>query len=121
MNYNLTTPCPHCPFRTDLSYGAFPLDRADEIAEGLLNNQTFSCHATTTEKGRDNNHPKASHCAGALIVLEKIEQPHQMMRIAERLGMYDRHKLDMEAAVYDDLETFSEECMAAANGKKGSN
>jgi hypothetical protein len=30
-----------------------------------------------------------------------MAQPHQMMRIAERLGMYDRTKLKMDAPVYD--------------------
>lgn len=43
----------------------------------------------------------SQHCAGALIFLEKIEEPHQMMRICERLGMYDRTKLDMDAPVFE--------------------
>jgi hypothetical protein len=42
---------------------------------------------------------KTPHCAGALIFLEKREEPHQMMRICERLGMYDRTKLNMNANV----------------------
>ena len=42
-----------------------------------------------------------AHCAGALILLEKLNLPSQMMRIAERLGMYDRRKLDMLAPVFD--------------------
>jgi hypothetical protein len=37
-----------------------------------------------------------------LIFNEKREQPHQMMRICERLGMYDMTKLDMEADVRED-------------------
>lgn len=39
------------------------------------------------------------HCAGALIFLEKRYRPNQLMRISERLGMYDRTKLDMKAKV----------------------
>jgi hypothetical protein len=34
-----------------------------------------------------------------LIYLEKRQQPHQMMRIAERLGLYDYRQLDMQAPV----------------------
>lgn len=37
---------------------------------------------------------------GALILLEKMRRPSQMMRIAARLGIYDRSKLDMRAPVY---------------------
>jgi hypothetical protein len=42
---------------------------------------------------------KTPHCAGALIFLEKRGKPHQMMRICERIGMYDRSKLNMGADV----------------------
>jgi hypothetical protein len=42
---------------------------------------------------------KSVHCAGMLIFLEKRNQPTQMMRICERLGLYDRTKLDMAAKV----------------------
>lgn len=48
------------------------------------------------------------HCAGALILLEKIERPSQMMRIAERLGIYDRFKRDMDAPVYESFERMIE-------------
>jgi len=44
------------------------------------------------------------HCAGALILLEKLEQPSQMMRIAERLRMYDARQLDMDAPVFESFE-----------------
>lgn len=64
----------------------------------------FSCHKTTTCKGRGNNHKDAQHCAGSLILHEKMERPHQMMRIMERVGAYDRTKLDMDAPVYSDFD-----------------
>lgn len=41
-------------------------------------------------------------------MLEKMQQPHQMMRIAERLGMYDHTKLNMSAPVYDDVDEMAE-------------
>ena len=97
MKYDCTKPCANCPFRTDVRPYIHP-SRVEEIRDS---DAPFSCHKTTTEKGRSNNHPDAQHCAGNLILKEKEEQPDQMMRIAERIGFYDRRKLDMEAPVYD--------------------
>lgn len=78
MRFSLTRPCALCPFRTDLASGP--------------------CHETTGVKGPQR---AAQHCAGALIMLERANLPSQAMRIAERLGIYDRRKLDMGAPVYD--------------------
>src|ERR1700735_3121890 len=99
MKYDLRRPCANCPFRNDIrpfirSY------RVEEIVRG-----EFPCHKTTEFDdeqelvNRDGEH----HCAGQLIMLEKMEQPHQMMRICERLGLYDRTKLDMTSPVYEDV------------------
>jgi hypothetical protein len=96
MKYDLKTPCAHCPFRSDVKPYIHP-ERVEEII-----GQPFSCHKTTTCKDRGNDHPEAQHCAGSLILHEKMEKPHQMMRIMERLGGYDRTKLNMDAPVYDD-------------------
>ena len=41
-----------------------------------------------------------------MILLEKIERPNQLMRIMERLGFYDREKLDMTAPVFDTPKEF---------------
>ena len=112
MNFNMRTPCPHCPFRTDRP--GF-LRRADEIADALLMGQTFTCHLTTVPTDEDEDAdcdmmdgPNAEHCAGALIMLEHMEQPNQLMRIFERFGGYDRTKLDMDAPVFTDAEDFIE-------------
>lgn len=109
MNFDLRTPCPHCPFRTDIpSYLSGP-ERAKEIVDAIANG-TFSCHNTVDhdEWGDGQNIPREEEqfCAGALIMLEKIDRPGQMMRIAERLGFYDRTKLNMDAPVFDDPEEF---------------
>ena len=40
---------------------------------------------------------------------EKEGQPDQMMRISERLGLYDHSKLDMDAPVYDSWEHMIEQ------------
>jgi len=117
MKYDLKKPCEQCPFRSDKP---FPLDhdRVMEITNGLLyENTPFSCHKTTTSIGRTNNHKEAQHCGGALIFMEKNDNAHQMMRIMERLGMYDRTKLDMDSPVFDDQREMADVCSEMNGGR----
>jgi hypothetical protein len=106
--YALTRPCAKCPFRNDIP-GYLSADRVAEIEDSLIRSE-FPCHETTRDDEDDScsGHytPKGGeiHCAGALILLEKLERPSQMMRISERLGFYDRRKLDMDAPVFDSFE-----------------
>jgi hypothetical protein len=108
VKYDMTSPCPRCPFRTDITPYLTP-GRVREITTALLRqNATFTCHKTTVagEEAEDGTHdmvdgPNARHCAGALIMIEKMGYAHQMMRIAERLGMYDASRLNMDAPVYE--------------------
>jgi hypothetical protein len=79
----MTTPCAECPFLKPHVSG-LPCHKASDLKDGQY-----------IEKPDD----ATPHCAGALIYLEKRNAPHQMMRIAERLGLYDRTKLDMTAEV----------------------
>lgn len=106
MSYKLTSPCPHCPFRTDIA-PFLRKGRIDDIERSLIRSE-FPCHKTTHEQEQDEEHytpnGKEEHCAGALILLEKLERPSQMMRICERLGLYDARKLDMNAPVFDSFE-----------------
>jgi len=102
MNFNLTKPCKDCPFRKDVdSY--LRKARVSELERVLVREQgTFTCHKTndySDEEVRETQ--KSEHCAGAMILLEKIGRPNQMMRIAERCRAYDHRKLDMEAPVFD--------------------
>ena len=60
---------------------------------------------------------KTPHCAGALIFLEKQDAPHRMMRICERLGSYDRRKLDMNAPVVSSPK----DCKRRPRNKRGKN
>ena len=109
----MTAPCSHCPFRTDVT-PYLRADRAREIADGLTRLQgTFSCHKTvdTDDDDDDDDEPHIpsadeQHCAGALIMLEHMNQPNQLMRIYERLRGYDRSKLDMTAPVYRSTTAF---------------
>jgi hypothetical protein len=100
MEYTLTSPCNECPFLQKYTEG-FDMKRLLEFASG-----EFPCHKTAEtvedeETGCSEYKARKGsvHCAGALIFLEKRKAPHQMMRICERLGMYDHTKLDMEAEV----------------------
>ncbi len=113
MKFTMTSPCGNCPFRSDKPF-FLAEGRAEEITNNLLSGGTFPCHKTV-----DYDHPDdedgegvvtddSIHCAGALIMLEKMESPSQMMRIAERLGMYDRTKLKMDAPVYDSADEMIE-------------
>lgn len=108
--FDMKRPCPGCPFRTDIA-PYLARRRAAEIARALLDDQSFHCHKTVDYRGEDGEGQvtgDSQHCAGATIVLEKMGQPNQMMRISERLRMYDRRRLDMKAPVVEDLEEFVE-------------
>lgn len=104
MRYSKTKPCDNCPFRRDIrSY----LSKGRPLEfEGV----EFSCHKTVDYSHDDGgrNTKKTEHCAGSLILHEKINKPHQMMRIMERIGFYDRTKLDMDAPVFDSFEEMNE-------------
>ena len=103
MKYDLTKPCATCPFRVETHF-SFPESRAEEI---VYSQGGFACHKGTTEKGRGANHKDAQACAGRLIVLEREDMPDQMMRIAERLGLYDRTSLKMdEPGIFEDVQSF---------------
>jgi hypothetical protein len=99
--YAMTTPCAHCPFRNDIK-PYLTRSRVREIERSLVLAE-FPCHKSTTfdDEGEATRTGDEIHCAGALILLEKLERPSQMMRISERLGMYDRRKIDMGAPVFD--------------------
>jgi hypothetical protein len=104
MKYTMTTPCSNCPF---LKSGGVMLrpSRVAEIDHALIRSD-FPCHQTVNYDKRDSD--KEAHCAGALIMMEKMGRPSQLMRIFERLGMYDASKLNMDAPVFDDFEEMME-------------
>jgi hypothetical protein len=103
MRFDLKKPCHNCPFRTDV-LPFLHTARVEELCEAIITkDKTFQCHKTITrdDEGRARSTDKDQHCAGALIMLEKMDRPNQMMRIAYRLGIYDKRKLHMRAPVYD--------------------
>ncbi len=102
MKYNLKRPCDLCPFRNDSKRLYVRPERLAEMASG-----EFCCHKTgetNDETGSIEPTKDSQHCAGLLIMLEKMERPHQMMRICERLGLYDRSVLDMDSPVFESFE-----------------
>jgi hypothetical protein len=98
----MTKPCPECPFLRGERAVRLTLGRIQEIAGNMLSSSggEFHCHKTSRQTGDGSQR----HCAGALIFAEKNGNATQMMRIAERLGFYDRTKLEGEDLVFDDLE-----------------
>lgn len=97
MKYTQTTPCKECPFLKEFRK-SFSLKRLKEFAD----NSTFPCHKSAELDEEESEFVatrKSVACAGALIFNEKRNTPNQMMRISERLGMYDRRKLNMDAPV----------------------
>ncbi len=118
MKYTLTTPCSNCPFRKDKP---FYLPRARDICEGLLEQDAyFSCHKTMdyekSSQGKETENTQ--HCAGALIFLEQQDRPHQMMRIAERLGLYDRTNLNKKIPVYKSTDEMVKGCSMRPRRKR---
>jgi hypothetical protein len=114
MKYTMTTPCSLCPFRSDAKQLTVSPTRLAQFASG-----EFPCHQTAELQEDDDGESgytatdDSQHCAGLLIMLEKMGRPHQMMRIAERLGMYDASKLNMESPVHDSLRAAAAACKTA--------
>lgn len=98
MKFDLRRPCPQCPFRRGCLPEWLGRRRAEEIAGGLLGDQPFACHETTEVGGADPG--REQHCAGAALLLEAVGKPNQLMRVAERCGVYDHRRLDRGADVF---------------------
>lgn len=66
----------------------------------------FHCHETVdycSEDGDGRTTERTQVCAGFLILREKMKHPNQMMRIAERLGVYSHKRLMENNASVDDV------------------
>jgi hypothetical protein len=109
MEYKLNKPCNNCPFLKKDGVRLHP-ERAKQIAHNALGPQggTFACHKTTIDRNETDDEgfgersvgEHTQHCAGALIFSEK-HVVTQMMRIAERLRMYDASRLEGQDLVFD--------------------
>lgn len=118
MDFKLRKPCTACPWRSDrhpffgISKNGYA--RTLELTESLQGNHVFPCHKTATWEDTDDGdikqvqNEKTQACAGALITMEKSDHPGNLLRIAERLGLYDRNTLDMTQPTYGSLEEWAE-------------
>lgn len=95
MNYSMLKPCDACPFKRGTCM-KLSKKRIQEIA-GMMksrNGGEFPCHKFLDySKGEGERKDSSQHCAGALIFAEKHQNATQMMRIAERVRLYDAGKL----------------------------
>lgn len=100
--FNMKTPCANCPFRSDVTPYLEPGRVREILADCVEGDASFHCHKTVThdDDGDATTTGKELQCAGALIMAERLGRVPQMVRIAERLGMYRRDELDMAAPVY---------------------
>lgn len=95
MNFDLKKPCAECPFIKSNKY-YFSKSRSKEIIKAT----SFTCHKTSNLKIKQS-------CAGRMILLERENKPDQMMRVAERLNLYDRNNLEINNEnVFDTIQEF---------------
>lgn len=110
--YSMVRPCDACPFGTGpKAVRGLGTARAEGIRNALLSGQSFHCHKTVKhdDDGEAIPHKGEKECAGAMILLERIERPNQMMRVAERIGMYDMTKLEIDyEGMVKDFDEFVE-------------
>jgi hypothetical protein len=97
--FDLMRPCVTCPFRKGLG-SHFQLRRLEDIRRDVA----FQCHKTVDyeawndEVKRQGDRPQ--QCAGLMALLHRMNEPNQIMRVAERIGVLDCAKLDPENEVY---------------------
>ena len=104
--------CKTCPFRRSVveNGGLVRPERAQEIADSIIEGGGFTCHQTTVCEEDDNGFgqmipgPKAQECAGALATMHAGGNVNQMARMAERFGMLDLDAIDADRSdVYPSL------------------
>jgi hypothetical protein len=106
MKAVLYEPCANCPFRSDRP-AFLTRGRAEAIMDDLRHDQHFNCHKTLDYSDGEGAHTdKTAICAGFAIIAEGLKHPTQMMRIAERIGIYDHRKLNMKAPVHKTPKAF---------------
>ncbi len=110
----MSKPCDACPFCPGRFLG-LRRGRVIEIVEGLRSGSSFPCHKTVEHD--DEGDPSlvlgGAFCAGAMIMLEKAQDPEQQphnhaLRMAERLRLYDHTKLDLTAPVFASFDDMIE-------------
>lgn len=110
--FDLKKPCDKCPFRKTAQKRWLGRQRATEIAEGIGGDThaSFSCHKTNgfDRNGVTTEIETSQHCAGAMIVLDKINNPNIMMRRGAIHKVFDAGQLKDKTKVFDTLGEFVE-------------
>jgi hypothetical protein len=106
MNFDLVRPCGDCPFRSDKRAYLRP-ERVREILGGGKGRQhwpacSFPCHRTIVydEGDRATIPPSAQQCAGVMIILTREGRWNDAMQVAQRFGLWDPARLDLDAPVH---------------------
>lgn len=116
--YTLKSPCKDCPFRSDVKPYLSPA-RALEIMNESYEDSNFYCHKTvdySCDDGEGKIADKSRVCAGYLVTMEREGRANQPTRIAERLGLYDRTQLDMNAPTYESMNDWVRSYSPTAEG-----
>lgn len=100
--FGLKRPCVDCPFRKDREFYLHP-ERAEGLAENFRSDGTFWCHKTVNYADEESDTSESTQCAGALATVLKDGVPNAPYQVAERLGMFDRDKLEMDST-FDTLD-----------------
>lgn len=117
--FRLKKVCTDCPFRADRDFHGLRAERVADIAQSLRDGATFHCHSTLdyslSEELDESGEPcspvveKSQFCAGALATMEQGGEPNQIVRIAERLGIYDPEEFDWESQpVFEGLDAWED-------------
>lgn len=111
VGFKLKTPCADCPFRTDApqheGVAADLMKYANSIDDGHF---IHSCHKTDSraDDAEAGSFARATsvgvqHCAGALIMLEKMDKRQVPAWIAYAKKKFKPEELDMKAAVFSSI------------------
>ena len=107
IRLDMKTPCKDCPFRRDVPFHLRP-GRVEEIIASLMRHENFPCHKTLDYSQDDDlidgdwTTEKTQHCAGAMILLMRLNNPNLAMRLGAMLGAFDPDALNLDAPVYAD-------------------
>lgn len=117
--FRLKKVCTDCPFRADKDFHGLQAERVSGIAQDLRDGATFHCHSTLNysqgEDLGDDAEPlspvvkSSQFCAGALATMEQGGEVNQIVRIGERLGLYNPEAFDWEGQpVFESLNAWEE-------------
>lgn len=64
-----------------------------------MRGESFTCHSDLDKAARSRN-----QCVGAMLILDKLKQPNQIMQVATRLKLFDVTDLRGRDVVFDNFD-----------------